>query len=179
MRGRVEGHSGQGAISIVSPAGVVTEEARLDEDGSFLLHARHSAPEYLIYLSRTHALTVLPLPIAPPADFVIEVPPAPARTFTVRAEDMKADFGLVGVWVGGRYVPLQVLNTNQELRGLDSVLYRNKSLEIRDIAETGPITVALGFPDPAARDFVDVFTLPQYAGVARVRVAGPSVVLGR
>jgi hypothetical protein len=118
------------------------------------------------------------LPIAPPEDLVIEVPPAPIRTFTVSAPDMKADLGFVGVWVGGRYVPLQVLNANQELRGLDSVLYRNRSLEIRDIAETGPITVGFGLPDPAARDFVDVFTLPQYASVARVNVEGPSVVLG-
>ncbi len=179
MRGRVEGHTGEGAITIVSPAGLVTEETQLGEDGSFLLHARHSSPEYLIYLSKTRALTVLPLPIVPPADIVIEVPAAPARTFTVRAPDMRADFGFVGVWVGGRYVPLQVLNTNQELRGLDSVLYRNKSLEIRDIAETGPITIAFALPDSAARDFVDVFTLPQYAGVARVSVNGSLLVLGR
>lgn len=178
MRGRVSGHSGEGTISIVSPAGVVTEDAQLDEDGSFLFHGRHAAPEYLIYVSRTHALTVLPLPMTPPADFVIELVPAPTRTFTVSAQDMKADFGFVGLWVGGRYIPLQVLNANQEMRGMDSILYRNKSLEIRDIAETGPITVALGFPEAAAREFVDVFTLPQYAGVARVSVTGPSVVLG-
>lgn len=92
---------------------------------------------------------------------------------------MTSDLGFVGVWVGGRYVPLQVLNTSQELRGLESILYRNKSVEISSIAETGPITIALGYPDPAARDFVDVFTLPQYAGVARVSVTGSSVVLRR
>jgi hypothetical protein len=177
MRGRVEGHTGQGTITIVGPAGLVTEEAQLGEDGSFLLHAQHSPPEYLIYVSKTRPLTVLPLPIVSPAELVIEVPAVPVRTFTVRAPEMKSDFGFVGVWVGGRYVPLQVLNTNQDLRGLDSVLHRNESLEIREIAETGPITIAFGLPDPAARDFVDVFTLPQYAGIARVSVNGPSVVL--
>lgn len=178
MRGRVEGHTGEGTVTIVG-AGLVSEEAQLHEDGSFLFHAQHVSPEYLIYVSRTRPLTVLPLPIVPTADFVIEVPAVPARTFTVSAPDMKADFGFVGVWVGGRYVPLQVLTTNQELRGLETILYRNKSLEISGIAETGPITIALGFPDPAVRDFVDVFTRPQYAGVARVNVNGSSVVLGR
>jgi hypothetical protein len=179
MRGRVEGHTGEGTISIVGAGGLVTEETQLDEDGSFLFHAQHVSPEYLVYVSRTRPLTVLPLPLVPAGDLVVEVPAVPARTFTVSAPDMKADFGFVGVWVGGRYVPLQVLNTNQELRGLDSVLHRGKSLEIRGIAETGPISIALGLPDPAARDFVDVFTLPQYAGVARVNVTGSSVVLGR
>lgn len=179
MRGRVEGHTGVGSITAVSPAGLVTEEAQLGQDGSFQLRARHAAPEYLIYVSSTRALTVLPLPIAPQDELVIEIPASPARTFTVSAPDMKADAGFVGVWIGGRYVPLQVLNTHQELRGLDSMLYRNTSVEIRDIAETGPIAVAFAPPDPAARDFVDVFTLPQYAGAARVNVVGPSVILGR
>lgn len=33
MRGRVEGHTGQGVITIVSAAGLVTEEAQVGEDG--------------------------------------------------------------------------------------------------------------------------------------------------
>lgn len=179
MRGRVEGHTGAGSIAVVTPAGFVTEEAPIAEDGSFLLHARHSSPEYLIYVSRTRALTVVPLAPEPPSELVVAVPAVPIRTFTVRAPGMKGDFGFIGVWVGGRYVPLQVLNRSQELRGLDSILYRNKSVEIRDVAETGPITIALGQPDPAAGEFADVFTLPQYAGVARVSVSGPYVVIGR
>lgn len=178
LRGRVEGHTGEGSITIVNPAGIVTEEAPLDADGSFLLHAAHAAPEYLVYVSRARPLTVLPLPMLPPPELMVTVPAAPSRTFTVSAPAMKADSGFVGVWVGGRYVPLQVLSTHQELRGRDSILQRNRTLEIRDIAETAPITIALGQPDLTARTFVDVFTLPQYAGVSRVPVQGSSIVLG-
>src|SRR5206468_4294583 len=116
MRGRVEGHTGEGTVTIVGAAGLVSEEAQLHDDGSFLFHGQHVSPEYLIYVSRIRPLTVLPLPIVPAAELVIEVPAVPARIFTVSAPDMKADFGFVGVWVGERYVPLQVLNTNQELR---------------------------------------------------------------
>src|SRR5207302_3686436 len=74
MRGRVEGHTGEGTVTIVGAAGLVSEEAQLHEDGSFLFHAQHVSPEYLIYVRRTSTMTVLPLPIDQTADLVIVVP---------------------------------------------------------------------------------------------------------
>jgi hypothetical protein len=179
MRGHVEGHTGQGSVSIVNPAGVETDEAQLDADGTFLFRASHQSPEYLIYVSDARPLTVVPLPLVAPADLAIKLFNAPIRSFTVSAPDMKTEDGFVGVWIGNMYVPIQVLNTHMELRGLDSMLHRGQSLQLRDIAETAPISVALGVPDPAAKDFVDVFTLPQYAGVVRHRVQGPTLLLPR
>lgn len=177
MRGHVEGHSGQGYVSIVSPSGIETEQAHLDADGTFLLRSSHQAPEYLIYVSDARPLTVMPLPLVAPPDLAIKLYNAPVRSFTVSAPGMKAEDGFVGVWIGNMYVPIQILNMHMELRGLDSMLHRGQSLQLRDIAETAPISVALGVPDPAARDFVDVFTLPQYAGVVRQRVQGAKLLL--
>jgi hypothetical protein len=179
MRGRVDGHVGEGYLTVVSPAGIETEEVHLDPDGSFLLRTPHAAPEYLIYVSSARPLAVLPLPLMAPADLTVQVPNVPGRTFTVTVPDMQAQSGLVGIWVGGRYVPLQVFSTHMELRGQDLMIYRGKSLTVRDIAETGPITVAFAVPDPAATSFVDVFTLPQYAGIAQHPVKGSSVTLSQ
>jgi hypothetical protein len=179
MRGHVEGHTGQGYVTAVNPGGVAAEAVPLDPDGNFLFQRPHAAPEYLVYVSSARPLFVLSLPLIAPPDLTIQVPTAGVRTFTVSAPDLQAQFAFVGVWVGGRYVPLQTLNEHMEMRGLDSVLHRGNSVQIPAIAETEPITVALGVPDPTAKDFVDVFTLPQYAGVARHPVQTSSVVLSQ
>ncbi|MEO8035959.1 MAG: hypothetical protein ABI837_16090, partial [Acidobacteriota bacterium] len=150
VRGHVEDHTGPGFVAIVNRGGILTEEAQLDGEGKFIFRVPHVAPEYLVYVSANRPMTVLPLPLVVLSELEIQVPAAPVRTFAVTAPDMQPPYGYIGIWVGGMYVPLEVLNSHQELRGIDSVLYRGKSLEIRDIAETGPITVALGTPDSAA-----------------------------
>ena len=177
LRGHVAGHRGQGVIATVAPDGTETEEAAMHSDGTFLFRAPHAAPEYLVYVSDTRPLTVLPLPLVAPADLSVVVPAAPVRNVTVTVPNMKAPTGYVGVWVGGRYVPLQMLNAHMELRGIDVTLHPGKAAVIREIAETAPITIAYGVPLPAVKEFVDIFTLPQYAGVARHPVDGPSVAL--
>jgi hypothetical protein len=177
MRGRVEGHSGYGEVATVNAAGAVTEQVDLDPDGAFRFRAPHGAPEHLIYLSPARALTVLPLPLATPADLVIQVPSVPVLTFTVTVPNMQTEHGYLGIWVGGMYVPVQVFNTHMEMRGLDSEVHRGASLRVPDIAEAGPITVAFGVLPEGLKEFVDPFTLPQYAGVERHRVQGAVVVL--
>lgn len=177
LRGHIIGHTGEGVLAAVASNGVETEEAPIHADGTFLFRAPHIAPEYLVYASGARPLTVLPLPLVAPADLAVDVPAVPVRTFTVTVQNMKAPIGYVGVWVGGRYVPLQMLNAHMELRGMDVTLQPGKAVVIRDIAETALITVAYGVPLPTAKDFVDIFTLPQYAGVAQQPVQGPSVSL--
>jgi hypothetical protein len=178
MRGRVEGHSGEGMIAVVTPARTVAEEANLESDGHFVLRQPHAAPEYLVYISRTRPLTVIPLPLVAPPELALALPAARVRSFTVSAPDLQVHDGYVGLWVGGRYVPLQTLNTHQEWRGLDCVVHPNEPVTIRDIAETGPIAVALGtLPPDDGKDFVDVFTLPQCSGVDPQRVDAASLTL--
>jgi len=177
MHGRVAGHTGQGYVEFVNPAGVVTEDVPLDAEGAFLSRSTHTAPEHVVYVSGNRPLTVLPLPLAPPAELLLQIPAVPMRTFTVTVPDNRSDMGLLGLWVGGMYVPVQVLNTHMELRGLDSVIHRGATLRVPDIAETGTITVAFGTLPEGTREFVDPFTLPQYAGIERHRVEGTSIEL--
>jgi len=177
MHGRVAGHTGQGYVVFVNPAGAVTDEVPLDAEGAFLLRSTHAAPEHVVYISDSRPLTVLPLPLAPPAELVLQIPAVPARTFTVTVPENRNDMGFLGTWIGGLYVPVQALNTHMEMRGLDSVIHRGATLRVPDIAETGAIAVAFGALPEGAGAFVDPFTLPQYAGVERHRVDGTAIEL--
>ena len=178
LRGRVENHSGQGMLTFVAPAGQTTEDVQLDADGTFVTRLPHAPPEYFVYASSTRPLTVLPMPVLSSDEFDVTLPAAPVRRFTVTVPDMTAKSGFVGVWIGGLYVPLLTMDFHETSRGIDSILYRGKSVEFRDISETGPIAVAFGAPpDAAAPQFVDIFTLPQFAGIERHEVRGPALTL--
>jgi hypothetical protein len=50
---------------------------------------------------------------------------------------------------------------------------------VPDIAETAAIAVACGVLPEGSKDFVDPFTLPQYAGVERHRVEAATVTLSQ
>lgn len=165
LHGKVQGHSGTGILAFVAPSGVLSEQVNLTDDGSFVTRHRHTAPEYVVYASATRPLTVLSIPPQNAEDFVIAIPNVPSRSFSVTVPEMADKVGFIGVWVGGRYVPLLSLDFHQTSRGVDSMIYRGKSLLIRDIAATGPISVAYGALDPSLTTFVDIFTLPQFAGV--------------
>jgi len=178
LRGRVENHSGQGMLTFVAPSGLTTEDVQLDPDGSFVTRLRHAPPEHFVYASSTRPLTVLPMPVLASDELNVTLPHAPVRRFTVTVPDMTAKTGFVGVWIGGLYVPLLTMDFHETARGIDSMLYRGQSVEFRDISETGPIAVAFGAPpDPAAAQFVDIFTLPQFAGIEQREVRGPDLKL--
>jgi len=180
LRGRIENHSGQGMLTFVAPGGQTTEDVQLEPDGSFVTRLRHAPPEHFVYASSMRPLTVLPMPVLSSDEFNVTLPHAPVRRFTVTVPDMKAKTGFVGVWIGGLYVPLLTMDFHETARGVDSMLYRGQSIEFRDISETGPIAVAFGAPpDAAAAQFVDIFTLPQFAGVERHEVTGPALKLRR
>jgi len=151
---------------------------QLDPDGSFVTRLRHAPPEHFVYASSTRPLTVLPMPVLASDELNVTLPHAPVRRFTVTVPDMTAKTGFVGVWIGGLYVPLLTMDFHETARGIDSMLYRGQSVEFRDISETGPIAVAFGAPpDPAAAQFVDIFTLPQFAGIEQREVRGPDLKL--
>lgn len=180
LRGRVEHHSGEGMLTFVAPTGQTTEDVPIDPDGTFVTRMPHAPPEHFVYASSNRPLTVLPMPVLSSDEFIVTLPPAPVRRFTVTVPDMTAKTGFVGVWIGGLYVPLLTMDFHETSRGVDSILYRGQSLEFRDISETGPIAVAFGTPpDAAAAQFVDIFTLPQFAGVERHEVTGPALKLRR
>jgi len=90
--------------------------------------------------------------------------------------------GLVGLIVGGRYVPDQAFFHHQSARGHQTIVYGKGPLVIPAVLTTGPIDVILG-PEP--RDYPrelqpgdDIFTLPAYRAhfpVKRADAAGKVV----
>jgi hypothetical protein len=180
LRGRVAAHRGTARLAVVDVLGRITEETSVNPDGTFLFKLAHHAPEYLVYASDGYPLVVFSIPAHWPAsdELVVTFPPSPVRSFEVGVQPMKHEAGFIGVWVGGHYVPLQLLAFHQEMLGLDARVYRrNARLRIRDILEVGAIDVAFAPEDRNARVFVDVFTQPEYAGVARHRIAGETVTI--
>ena len=179
-RGRVVGHEGFALLAIVGADGRITQQVELKSDGQFALTRPPGPAEHAVYASPRLPLAVLPLPPVPAAgtELVLELPKVPARTFTVTVPGLDSRGGFVGVWVSGRYVPLDLLAFHQDARGLDVTVGKNPELLIRDIGDTGPISVAFAYEPAVPGDtFIDPFTLPENAGVQRQTVAGSSVVL--
>jgi hypothetical protein len=171
----VTGHQGHGAVAAVDPLGRITEQAAVETDGSFTFLKTHAVPEYVVYTS-ARSLAVVPLEMDPEVnEIVVHLPAAPLRTFSVRAPTLKRSAAFIGLWIGNRYVPLQMLAIHQESRGHDLEIQKGSVLTIFDVLESAPISIALG--DEPEGDFVDVFTLPQYAGVQRQTVTSASIEL--
>jgi hypothetical protein len=181
LRGRVDGHAGRGTLTFVSPSGQTVEEVDIASDGTFVTRLPHGSPEHYVYASTTRPLFVAPMPALSAGELVVNLPAGVGTpSFTVSVPNMTAKSGFVGVWIGGRYVPILAMDFHMTARGSDSVLQQGKSVTFRDIAATGPITVAFAVPpDVPSSQFVDVFTLPQYAGVERKLVSSAAVELSQ
>jgi hypothetical protein len=180
FRGRIDGHVGNGAVALVDASGSILDEASLgrDSQGQFAMRKRPRPGDYFVYTSDVRPLFVLPLPSSSGEEIVLTAPPAPIRTFALRAP-ASGPAGYVGLWVGGHYVPAQALAWHQDSRGLDIRVERGSTLTIREIAETGPIEVAVAPDAPAVTgsEFVDPFTEPQNISQYRYPVTTPVVVL--
>ncbi len=181
LHGKVLGHQGLGELAFVAQTGVIIERASLANDGIFSLKTRHEQPEYIVYVSAARPLTVASIPVewGPGGDDLqLSIPLASPRSFTASA-DRADQSGYVGVWIGSAYVPLEVLAVHQDFRGHDVRIEKGKSVQIVDLAQTAPISAAFA-PDadiPNGPAFVDPFTLPQFAGVHRISVTSPQIVL--
>jgi hypothetical protein len=177
LSGRVAGHSGAGIIACVDQDGRITEQTRVGDDGKFSFQKKHQTPEYLVYSSAALGLAAISIdPSSAQKELLVAPPAAPKKTFAVSVPTMTAADGLIGLWIGNAYIPLQILATHEELRGQDVIVHRGRPLILQDILASAPISVA--FAEFPSGDFVDVFTLPEYAGVARHVVHGNEIVLG-
>ena len=178
LRGRVVGHAGDGVLALVDGAGRITEQVVLAADGAFAFQNEHGPTEYYAYTSNLKPLTVAPLPqIVGAKELLLTLPSVPVRSFTVSIPDMTTQSGLVGIWVDGRYIPLDVLSLHHDMRGRDIRIIRGAILPVVDIAETGPIDIAYAPETSGVGGFADPFTLPHYAGVNRHRVVGTAIIL--
>lgn len=177
--GRVEGHAGVGQIAWVDQANRTTEQVAVATDGSFTFKLPHSPADHVVYFSDRLPLYALPMPDSP-ADglpLVITLPRVGTRTFTVKVEPSPSGAGLVGLWVGGRYVPVNVLAQFEDSRNHDVVVTASGAVTLADIADTGELSVAYA-PVNSQRDTnADVFTLPENVNAERHPVVGQSVVV--
>ncbi len=136
-----------GVILWMSAVGTETERAELAPDGTFVYSNTHAADETMAVVSLSHPLWVLRAPAAVHRqELQIRFPDtAPRRAFTVllRGPDHRAGT-FIGIVVGGLLVSQEALRIHQTTRELPFVARAARSLNIRDIAETGPIDVVLG-----------------------------------
>jgi hypothetical protein len=153
-----------GFVFFVAPSGQVTERARVAADGSFTYRDIHRAPEHLVFVS-TLPMVVLPLPetFQPNTDILWPTAAVRALSVSIGPRSSQND-ALIGLFVGGRYVPAEALSHHQSNRDFQTDIYDRGPLYIRDILETGPVSVVLG-PSPTALPMdmppgVDIFTLP-------------------
>lgn len=180
--GRVRASSAvhDGWIAFVSPAGQLLESADLSADGSFTFSREHAAPEYAVIVAANLPMLVLPLPDRAEAQLDLAVPAVPSRDLQITiGPSLRQEDALIGLYVGGRYVPDQVLFRHQALRGMQSALRGRGPLRIPAIAETGPIHVMLG-PAPgdlAARPVEDVFLHPELIAGRPVKEVGATGIV--
>lgn len=170
-------------VHFVAADGRELERAVIAPDGTFHYRDDHRAPEYVVISGHGLPLAVLSLPEAPVSFLKIAPPPAPQQNLEVRIVPRhKQRDGLVGLIVGGRYVPDSAFGDHQSARGHQTIVYGKGPLVIPAVLATGPIDIMLG-PEP--RDYprevpfgVDIFTLPAYRAhfpVKRAYAAGKVV----
>jgi hypothetical protein len=166
-----------GVVLWMSPAGTETERAEVAPDGTFVYQSAHPPDETMAVVSLSHPLWVLRAPaVATKQGLVVQFPDtAPRRAFRVllRGPDRRTGT-FVGVVIGGLLVPHAALKLHQTLRELPYVVSTDRLLNLRDIADTGPIDVLLG-PTvnevPSRGRSFDPLLLPRTGEVPRQRLA--------
>jgi hypothetical protein len=156
-----------------TPAGEETERAELAEDGSFFYVRSHAADETLAVVSRSHPLWVLRAPdVGRGQTIELRFPDAaPSRTFDILSNGDPQKSRYIALFAGAMLIPFGALQTHQQLRKLPALLRGPGPMTIRDIAETAPISVALGpFSEEVPGRVRDPFALPRYETVPRKKL---------
>lgn len=161
-----------------SPDGSEIERADVAPDGTFAYERKHVANEVMAVVSSSH-----PLWVARSPSMNVQFPDAAP----VRAVDVLLTGGdprtqrHIGVVIGGIRVPQPALRQHQTQRRLPPLLRGRGPLPLRDLAETGPIDVILG-PDSSEvaprLSNMDLFAVPPFHELPRVRVTGATIDLG-
>lgn len=159
-----------GWVYFVTPGGHVSERAFMQRDGTFLYKEEHLDPEYIVIVSNAPlAVVPIPEPEEPGATLTIPYPAAPVLDLEVEiGPGHPHKDGRIGLFVGGRYVPVLAYSMHQDLRGLQTDVWDRGPLRIPSILLTAePIAIALGPPPevlpPGVPEGVDLFTLQAYA----------------
>jgi hypothetical protein len=179
LQGRVlaTGPISLGQIVWVGLDGQIAEMVReISEDGSFIYYKPHGAGETVVFSAANQPLYVFKQPAVVDGEpFVITVPNAPRRTFTVTLSSTSRyeKGGHLGLSVGGLAIA-NPLGWHMMRRRTDIYLYRGGTVTITDILETGPIEVILVpielFATLRRPERVEITSLPEAAQFPRRRV---------
>lgn len=179
IHGHVIGHEGHAVLTWVTSRGEISEQIQIaTADGSFRARSGHDASEYLVYVSDRRPLTVLSLPLdfSPSRELELQLPGGRVRSFAVKLSTPEPRRGYVGLFVGARYIPMQVFATHQEFRGHDVMIGGKETLLVTGVLESAPLFVAFA-PEPrsATGAFVDPFTLPEFSSAPKAAASGTVV----
>ena len=159
-----------GRIAAVNPAGIVTEQTHVSAEGEFTFLTPHTADDYLVYLSPFHPLAVVSgLVWTNDETLEIALPGVPIVQSAVHLGDAcSQESAVIGLWMDGRYIPLDLFAAHQSSRGSDVFLGHGRTLVVAALAAQSA-TVALG-PDTAHMTGLigDPFVLPEYRSVRKV-----------
>lgn len=163
------------SVSWFSGAGVETEQAVIESDGTFTFADDHGPNETMVVVSLTHPLWVLRAPpLSRRTTTLLKFPDAPSRTFDIMIPGVRPQTSTyVGIFVGNLRVPFAALLSHQTMRKLPAIVRGTSPLRIAELLETGTIEVvrgprqeegapALGIPDPMA--------MPQFATAPKARL---------
>jgi hypothetical protein len=162
-----------GHLYWVRPDGTIAERRVVAEDGTYTYELPHAPPEYMVFISGSLPLTVLP--ITPQTE--IPLPPGPVRDVRITPRDVAN--ARLALEVDGRLVPQGVLGQHQLFRNLPGAIHDGAAVTLPDIIGrqlvvlAGPPTSYLPPGTPAG---TDSSTIPHFHALfRRIPVTGPEV----
>jgi len=178
--GRVIGHTGNGLVAFVTPLGNISEYIVLRDDGMFEYKPNHSPMEHLVYASERFPLFATRVdPDQRPLEIALSSRPIRAFQVVVKSGGARETEGLIGLWIDGLYIPIDILLIHQGYRGQEFEVATGGQTFFRDVLETGPITVAWA-PDirrTKPHSPFELFVLPEYQNITKYLVSGPVVTI--
>jgi hypothetical protein len=133
-----------GHVVWISSDGRKTEDVEVQEDGTFHFVQEHSADETVVAISLSTPLLAFRYGSRGDARFEIALPNAPVRSFDVTlAADSRESMASIAMAIGDVVVPESLVTMHGGSHGGFTALARGATTRIRDVYETGPITVIL------------------------------------
>jgi hypothetical protein len=180
-RGRVvtDGDIVAGLLYWIAPQGHTTEWMHLARDGQFRFRIPHGPDEHLVFVARNRPLVAFRATPASDDAWEIQLPNAPVVTFTIVPSTQSSRLALE---IGGLLVPEEAFARYQMTEGQAPSVNGHLSVNVRGVAQTGPVAVLAGPPTdylpPNMPPDTDLSSLPQFrASFRRFPVTGSNVVI--
>ncbi|HYK00393.1 MAG TPA: hypothetical protein VE974_01465 [Thermoanaerobaculia bacterium] len=126
-------------IWLVSQDGVILDAARVSPTGEFALKRIAAPGAYVVSASRSHPLVSFEMPDAPGREIELDVPSGGRAFDVVLPRDSRKR--RLSLEAGGRIIPTAALRMHQALRGLTDIAGPGETVQMRDVALQGTLTV--------------------------------------